>query len=766
MATRNKSCQGNSEQLQNSLEYQKQLNQVYRDIHEADGFEEVFPYLEKGLLSLLRAERLTVYRRGRNGREIVSRFKTGDEVKEIRLPLTPTSIASFVALSQRSLRIDDVYDTKHLAFLHPELKFDKSYDQRTGFRTRSMIVVPIKFKKTMLGVLQVMNRIGEVSFTELDLKNAQELAQIIGQKFQYDLRATRGPFDYLLQRKVITSEKLMETESRAAKENISVAYRLLKEFRLTPEEIGESLEHYYQVPFFKYDPDIELPAEFLKDLSTAYLKAHCWVPIAGDRDKATILIDNPNDANRIMEIQQVLNARSYEFRVGLVEDILRYLGEGIETVSESRDGVNLNDLVGRLQDEVACEEDDEYGEAMSSVNESEATVVQLVNRLIVHAINFNASDIHIEPGKGKESANVRMRIDGVCRHILQIPSSHIRAVIARIKIISRLDIAERRKPQDGKIATRYKGRPIELRVATLPTVNGESAVLRVLSSGYALPFDKLNLSEWNEKAVLELISRPHGIFLVVGPTGSGKTTTLHAILGRINSPDRKIWTAEDPVEITQPGLQQVQVHPKIGFDFAAALRAFLRADPDVILIGEMRDKETSHIGVEASLTGHLVFSTLHTNSAPETVTRLLDLGLDPLNFADALLGILAQRLLLTLCGKCKRPYTPSDREYEQLAKAYGPEYFSELGVNKADLKLCKPVGCDECGGSGYKGRTGVHELLVSSPEMRSMIAKNGSVAEIRDLAIQEGMRTLMQDGIAKVLQGQADFIQLRKVTAG
>ncbi len=766
MATRTVSCQGDSEQLQGSLEYQKQLNSVYRDLHEADRFEEVLPHLEKGLLSLLRAERLTVYRRGRNGREIVSRYKTGDEVKEIRLPLTPTSIASFVVLSQQSLRIDNVYDTKHLASLHPKLKFDHSYDQRTGFRTRSMMVVPIKFKETMLGVLQVINRVGGVAFTELDLKNAQELAKIIGQKFQYDLQATRGPFDYLLHRKVITSEKLKWAESRSAKGNASVAYRLLKEFRLTPDEIGESLERYYQVPFFKYDPDIKLPGELLKSLNTAYLKAHCWVPIAGGRDKATILIDNPNDSNRIMEIQQVLNARSYEFRVGLVEDILRYLGEGIESVSESRDGVNLDDLVGRLRDEAALEEGDEYGEAMSSVSENEATVVQLVNRLIAYASRFNASDIHIEPGKGKESANVRMRIDGVCRQILKIPASHIRAVIARIKIISRLDIAERRKPQDGKITTRYKGKPIELRVATLPTVNGESAVLRVLSSGDPLPFDKLNLSERNKRAVLELITKPHGIFLVVGPTGSGKTTTLHAILGHINSPDRKIWTAEDPVEITQPGLQQVQVHPKIGFDFAAALRAFLRADPDVILIGEMRDQETSHIGVEASLTGHLVFSTVHTNSAPETITRLLDLGLDPLSFADALLGVLAQRLLLTLCSKCRQPYTPSGQEYEQLAKAYGLEYFSELGVNRTDLQLYKAVGCNECRGLGYKGRTGVHELLVSSPEMRSMIAKNRSVAEIRDLAIQEGMRSLMQDGIAKVLRGQSDFVQLRRVTAG
>jgi type II secretory ATPase GspE/PulE/Tfp pilus assembly ATPase PilB-like protein len=302
-------------------------------------------------------------------------------------------------------------------------------------------------------------------------------------------------------------------------------------------------------------------------------------------------------------------------------------------------------------------------------------------------------------------------------------------------------------------------------VATIPTVNGESAVLRVLASGGVLPFDKLNLSQHNYDETKRLIAHPHGIFLVVGPTGSGKTTTLHAILGDINTPERKIWTAEDPVEITQPRLQQVQVQPKIGFTFAAAMRSFLRADPDVILIGEMRDQETCHIGIEASLTGHLVFSTLHTNSASETITRLLDLGLDPLNFADAFLGVLAQRLVRTLCSECKEAYKPSDEEFNQLVHTYGEEYFPELGIKKDDLQLRKPVGCDKCGKTGYKGRTGIHELLISTPEMKKLIVRRSEVSLMRELAMKEGMRTLVQDGIMKVMRGQTDQLQLRMVTA-
>ena len=252
----------------------------------------------------------------------------------------------------------------------------------------------------------------------------------------------------------------------------------------------------------------------------------------------------------------------------------------------------------------------------------------------------------------------------------------------------------------------------------MPTVQGESAVLRILAAGSAMPLEKLNLSPRNLEKVISALAHPHGLFIVVGPTGSGKTTTLHAVLGHINKLDKKIWTAEDPVEITQSGLQQVQVLPKIDFTFATAMRAFLRADPDVILIGEMRDHETASIGVEASLTGHLVLSTLHTNSAPETITRLLDLGLDPVNFSDALLGILAQRLMRTLCGKCKQPYKPDKKELDHLVNAYGREAFKKLPFDLNNIELQGPVGCDDCGGTGYKGRTGVYELLMGTNECR------------------------------------------------
>ena len=465
-----------------------------------------------------------------------------------------------------------------------------------------------------------------------------------------------------------------------------------------------------------------------------------------------------------MEIQGILNARNYVFRVGLPEDILKFLGGGQE---EEEDEEGFDDVFKSLQEEGGVELDDSDDDEDDNESAAAASgIIQLVNRIIVESDRLGGSDIHIEPGKDKSPGIVRVRVDGVCREILKVPPEHTGALIARIKVMSRLDISERRLPQDGKCKLKIRGRALELRVATVPTVNGESAVLRLLAAGSAMPLEKMRLSPKNMENLLEIAKHPHGLILVVGPTGSGKTTTLHAVLGHLNQPDRKIWTAEDPVEITQPGLQQVQMQPKIGFTFATAMRAFLRADPDIILIGEMRDHETASIGIEASLTGHLVLSTLHTNSAPETITRLLDLGLDPVNFSDALLGILAQRLMRTLCGKCKETYKPEQKELDHLIEQYGREHFEELDdINLDEVELCRAVGCDDCGDSGYKGRTGVHELLVGTHDLQSMIYKKADLADLTEQAIKDGMRTLKQDGIHKIFQGLTDYEQLLRVVA-
>ncbi|HET7547095.1 MAG TPA: GspE/PulE family protein, partial [Usitatibacter sp.] len=311
----------------------------------------------------------------------------------------------------------------------------------------------------------------------------------------------------------------------------------------------------------------------------------------------------------------------------------------------------------------------------------------------------------------------------------------------------------------------------------------EDVVMRILAAGEPIPLDKLGVLPQNMERLKGCISKPYGLFFVCGPTGSGKTTTLHSVLGSLNTVDTKIWTAEDPVEITQKGLRQCQVNPKAGFTFATAMKSFLRADPDIIMVGEMRDKETTSIGIEASLTGHLVFATLHTNSAPESIIRLLDMGMDPFNFADALLGVLAQRLAKRLC-KCKKPYTPEQAEVKHFLTEYCQEMLNtpefkadanagykrvferfqrDYGFGKPDFQLYKPVGCDACGGTGYKGRVGLHELLVGTDPVKKLIQEHARVAEILATSLAEGMLTLKMDGMEKVLQGVTDMAQVRAV---
>jgi type II secretory ATPase GspE/PulE/Tfp pilus assembly ATPase PilB-like protein len=411
--------------------------------------------------------------------------------------------------------------------------------------------------------------------------------------------------------------------------------------------------------------------------------------------------------------------------------------------------------------------------------------VKLVNKVIIDAYQQGASDIHVEPYPGKAKTEIRFRKDGELMKYIEVPGSYRMAIAARLKIMCDLDISERRKPQDGKIKFKKFGPlDIELRVATIPTQGGvEDIVMRILAAGEPLPLDKMGFSKRNLQQTKETADKPYGLFFVCGPTGSGKTTTLHSVLGYLNTPEMKIWTAEDPVEITQKGLRQVQMNPKAGLTFAIAMKAFLRADPDVIMVGEMRDKETVSTGIEASLTGHLVLATLHTNSAPESIIRLLDMGMDPFNFADALLGVLAQRLARRLC-KCKEVHAATNEEIHALVEEYSLElqntaswkkdpkaarqkvydtWVKDFGNDKGELILHKAKGCDVCGNTGYKGRLGLHELLLGTDRIKKNIQEHARVAEMLATALEDGMRTLKQDGIEKVLQGLTDMAQVRAV---
>jgi type II secretory ATPase GspE/PulE/Tfp pilus assembly ATPase PilB-like protein len=488
--------------------------------------------------------------------------------------------------------------------------------------------------------------------------------------------------------------------------------------------------------------------------------------MAWGKDGVEVLVDDPRDLNKTDNIKALMKTSKIKFSVATREDILAFIDRfySMDQYSDMGSGSEVIDNFDEILD-VSFEEEEDVDEANDEADESSSKVVKLVDQCLIAAYRKNASDIHIEPSPQTKSTNIRFRMDGVCQEYIKVPNALARGIISRIKIMAHLDIAERRLPQDGKIKFKRKGiPPFELRVATLPTAGGyEDAVLRILATAGAMKLEDMGLNERNFGVMENVLAKPYGLVLVVGPTGSGKTTTLHAALGYINKPGVKIWTAEDPVEITQLGLRQVEAKPKIGLNFPRIMRAFLRADPDVIMIGEMRDEETASIGVEASLTGHLVFSTLHTNSAPETVTRLLDMGLNPLNFSDAFLAVLAQRLVRRLCT-CREEYHPDREEFDSIEEDYGVEYFAGSGIEYSDaMKLNKPGSCEKCSGTGYKGRMGIHELMEGTKAIKKLIKQSAPADQLFDQAIKEGMNTLKQDGIHKSIQGFTDITEVKRV---
>jgi type II secretory ATPase GspE/PulE/Tfp pilus assembly ATPase PilB-like protein len=595
---------------------------------------------------------------------------------------------------------------------------------------------------------------------DTDIKN--KLDTIIGSL------SSGSKYDYLLNQKMVTPEQLQKALALSKRMGKSVEYVLIEHFRIKKEELGKSLSLYYGCPFKTYDPALPTPVELVRNLKKQFLMHELWVPLSWSKEGIEILIDDPKDLNKTDHIRALVKTKKINFSVAIKEDIEPYIKRFFDEQKSDSTAAPPDIMEGYdLIPDITFEEDEEGLELEETLfDETSSQVVSLVDQILIAAYRKNASDIHFEPSAESRVTSVRFRIDGVCQEYTKIPNSMVRAVIIRIKIMAALDITEKRLPQDGKIKFKRKGIPtFELRLATLPTAGGyEDVVLRILAGANAMPLDEMGLSERNLKLMKELIAHPYGLILAAGPTGSGKTTTLHAALSYINKPGIKIWTAEDPIEITQPGLRQVEVRPKIGLNFARIMRAFLRADPDVIMIGEMRDEETAATAIEASLTGHLVFSTLHTNTAAETVARLLDMGLNPLNFSESFLGVLAQRLVRKICDKCRKEYHPSKEEFEEILLDYGKDNSEDSGIEYTpDLTLYRPEGCEECSGTGYKGRLGIHELLYGSNEIKRLIKKQAGSDIILEQAIKEGMTTLKQDGIKKVFQGITDMAEVRRV---
>ena len=572
-------------------------------------------------------------------------------------------------------------------------------------------------------------------------------------------------YDYLLRNKLVTTNQLQEALAICKKIGKSVEFVLVDRFKVKKKEVGKSLSLYYGCAFREFDPEAPVPVELTNKLKKSFLLYYVWVPLSWDKNGVEILVDDPKDLRKTDHIKALMTNQKINLSIGIKEDIEKYINRFFDPrVEKLTENVfeNLDDIIP----DISFEEEEDLEEDVTGLDESSSQIVKFVDQILVTAFRNQASDIHIEPSVINRKTTIRFRTDGVCHEYIQVPNAMAPAIVSRLKILADLDIAERRRPQDGKITLKRKGiKEFELRISTMPTVGRfEDAVLRILTSSGTLKLDEIGLNERNLSVLKHIIARPYGLILCVGPTGSGKTTTLHSALAHINTPGVKIWTAEDPVEITQAGLRQVQVKPKIGLDFAKIMRGFLRLDPDIIMIGEMRDRETAATAIEASLTGHLVLSTLHTNNAPETLTRLLDMGMNPLNIADAFLGVLAQRLVRRLCPECIEPYHPDEEEFEYVKKDYGTKAFDALGVEyTSEFELQRSLGCEKCNGSGYKGRLGIHELIEGTPDIKLLIKKQATSQDLAKQAIKDGMMTLKQDGVHKVFEGITDMREVRRV---
>jgi type II secretory ATPase GspE/PulE/Tfp pilus assembly ATPase PilB-like protein len=775
------------------LLFSRNLQHVANRIHATQTVDDILLDTGSDIRRVFNAERLHIYVVSEDGRLLHSKVRAADgTVSDFRRPIKTNSLVGVVAQTQVAVNLRDATDATELSTVHADLQAANAFGIEAGDSPQQVLAAPIIHRGKrgqageLLGVAQLINNRSGLPFGASELEGFRELCDTLAvairnRRKEADLanlsaRPVRSKYDALVTDGLISAEEVKLAASSARRKEVDIEEILLTDFQVDRRAIGKALSTFFEVPYEPFKADRPKPIDLVKQIKRDYAQSAQWIPI---EDASEGLIVLTTDPERIQSSRVVLNifprAPKVEYRVTTVEEFDRtldqFFGEDYSTGSInaflSEDGLNE---FAEVADEATAAADNE--------------LVKFVNKLIIDAHHQGVSDIHIEPYPGRQKTAIRFRKDGSLVPYVEVPPSYRAPLIARIKIMCDLDISEKRKPQDGKIKfKKYGPLDIELRVATIPSAGGvEDVVMRILSAGKPIPVDQLGLSPHNYARLMPVIAKPYGLFFVCGPTGSGKTTTLHSILGYLNTPETKIWTAEDPVEITQKGLRQVQVNRKAGLDFATVMKSFLRADPDIIMVGEMRDKETVSIGIEASLTGHLVLATLHTNSAPESVVRLLDMGMDPFNFADALLGVLAQRLAKKLCT-CKEAYTPDSAEIRSFVTEYAEDlqqfpawqtdpqveakklyegWVSQYGTN-GKLVFHRAKGCERCGQTGYKGRIGLHELMIGTDAIKKNIQEHARVADMFVTAISEGMRTLRMDGMEKVLLGLTDLKQVRAV---
>ncbi len=763
------------EELLHNLEFHNSIQSITNRINNSDDFKEIFIEIKEDIRQLFNINILTIYAVDRPNKEIYSLRLEGSTLQEIRLPINNSSIAGHAANTKRMIHINDAYNEKETRKIHEQLSFDRSLDKKMGIVTGQVMAIPIMHNDMLMGVMEIMNKKGGSKIDEYRQIFIDEIISVLGNTFADNEntpnQSRNDKFDYLIDHGLITEIEMQRAWKNARDQNELIENILMRKYNVYREDIGKALAEYYHCQFITFNDSHPVPHDLLTNIKRKHLQNILCVPLNKSNGKINVVVDDPANIVKRESIEGLLKTKAVKYAVSLTEDILKYIdrfysSDEAEAEMEKEEYENHSIHIAELRAKLEAEKISTKDERSEAVRQTHYTIEQMTNTIINEAIRRLASDIHIEPNTDTNNIEIRYRIDGVCLLYQTMPYKFMDALISRIKIISNLDPAVKGMPQDGKIRFKKQdGEEIELRIAIIPTQGGvEDVVMSILAKGKIMPLEDIGLSKRHYWELLKLLESYQGMILFAGPTGSGITTTLHACLANLNTPEKKIWTAEASVEIKQHGLRQLEIKPQTGLTYAKAVRSFLNADADVIMVGGMPDFETARICIETSLNGRLILGALPTQSATETIIRLMDMGVDSVNFADGLLGILAQRLVRTLCNKCKEAYHPSKEEYEELSELYGKEYFDKLNLSYSDdLELYLPKGCDDCDQTGYKGRMGIHELLIVSRNIKRMIRQRENVDIIMQAAMAEGMTTLLQDGIIIAIQGHTDINQIRRI---
>jgi len=741
--------------------------------------------LTDSIKNIFDCESATLFTYDSSKKEIYSQNFRSQSLEEMHFKVSVNNLAGYVAATGKPLNIRDVHSNEELTKHHQDLSYDDSWDNKTGFKTRSMMLIPLPHKNKLVGVMELVNKNDANPFLETDFIRAKAIALVmglalvkleerkhgnekaVGQSNDMEKIEEQKPtkFSYLIANGFLTEDELTLIGRKSQESGSDVQDLLVKELYLRPQDVGKSLESYYYIPYTGYDestvkPDLE---SFEIDVET--LRNQSWVPLKNDATGMVVLINDPTDKSAIETIKQIFPQKNIDFRVGLKMDIQEYIN-GFYKTGENPNIPETNKLPEDKTLELVVDEAYQTKAPEDQVKMPDSGN-KFFDEMISIAIRQGVTDIHIEPGMEGKNLLIRLRKDNACRVFEEVPSSLQKEIIDHIKKLAHLDTSINQLPQNGKFIWSLESNKYELSVVIFPTIgNLEDAMIRVSQIGKPVPrFIPITQMEFSDPNLDKIMSRIHankGMILVTGPEGTGKTTSLHAFLGHLNTPEKKIVTAESPVDIVQNGLRQIQINEEIGLNYAFALETFLLGNPDIIMIGEINDPATLKLSIEAA-DERLFFSSLQANSTMDAIRKIREMNIDSNQFADVFLLIMAQKLVPSLCEACKEDYHPSQEEFDMLEKFYGNNNFADLGFQYNDnLTLKKAVGCKQCIFTGYSGEIALQEVLERTPELNRLIAQKASIEEVHNQALKDGMVTLNQDGIYKIMNGDCDFKKIQE----